>query len=283
VVIVSDEAHAAARRKALDAVIPSHPASEEEPVGMGWIVGFYRSSLGKKWVMAITGLLLFGFVFVHMAGNLKVYQGPAKFNAYAEGLRTVGEPFVGRAWLLWAARLTLLAAVGLHIHAAWATSRQSWGARRQRYRQRAAVKMSYAERTMRYGGVIILLFVLYHLAHFTWGWRAVHPDFVHGDPYHNFVAGFSSWPVALIYLVAQVFLGFHLYHGVWSMFQSVGWVPRTGRDWRRPFASTFAALVVLGNVSFPLAVLTGVVREEPPPIDRRAGTTATGTAVEESP
>jgi succinate dehydrogenase / fumarate reductase cytochrome b subunit len=164
----------------------------------------------------------------------------------------------------------MLGAVALHIHAAWATSRQSRLARRQAYRRRQAVKMTYAERTMRYGGVILLLFVLYHLAHFTWGWRAVHPDFVPGDPYHNLVVGFAAWPVTLIYLVAQLFLGFHLYHGVWSMFQSVGWVPRTARDWRRPFATTFAVVIVLGNVSFPLAVLTGALHEEPPPIDRRA-------------
>ena len=131
-------------------------------------------------------------------------------------------------------------------------------------RQSEPVQMSYAERTMRYGGVIIFLFVLYHLAHLTWGWRAVHPDFVHGDPYHNFVAGFSVWWVALIYLLAQVFLGFHLYHGLWSIFQSIGWVPRTRSDWRRAFATTFALVVVLGNVSFPLAVLGGLVREETP-------------------
>ena len=229
---------------------------------MRWIVDFYRSSLGKKWVMALTGAILFGFVFVHMAGNLKVYQGAEKFNAYAEGLRTIGLPFVGREWLLWAARFVLLGSVLLHMHAAWSTSRQSWGARTVRYKRRDAVQMTYAERTMRYGGVIIALFVLYHLAHFTWGWNVVHPDFIPGDAYHNFVAGFSVWWVALIYLVAQVFLGFHLYHGVWSMFQSIGWSPRTRRDWRRPFAATFALLIVLGNVSFPLAVLGGVVREE---------------------
>jgi succinate dehydrogenase / fumarate reductase, cytochrome b subunit len=233
---------------------------------MRWILDVYRSSLGKKWVMALTGAMLFGFVFAHMAGNLKVYQGREKFNAYAEGLRTLGEPFVGREWLLWGARWALLAAVALHMHAAWSTSAQSRRARGRRYRQRSAVQMSYAERTMRYGGIIIALFVLYHLAHFTWGWNVVHPDFVPGDPYHNFVAGFSVWWVCVIYLLAQVFLGFHLYHGLWSMFQSVGWVPRPldgaggRRDWRRPFATTFTALVVLGNVSFPLAVLTGVVR-----------------------
>ena len=237
---------------------------------MRWIVEIYRSSVGKKWVMAASGVVLFGFVLGHMAGNLKVYQGREKFNAYAQGLRTIGMPFVGEEWLLWAARAGLLAALALHVHAAWSTSAQSRAARRQRYRRREPVQMSYAERTMRYGGVIIFLFVLYHLAHLTWGWRAVHPDFVHGDPYHNFVAGFSVWWVALIYLAAQVFLGFHLYHGLWSMFQSIGWVPRARSDWRRAFATTFALVVVLGNVSFPLAVLGGLVREEAPARGRAA-------------
>ena len=246
---------------------------------MRWIVEFYRSSLGKKWVMACTGAILFGFAFVHMFGNLKVYQGAEKFNAYAEGLRTIGLPFIGREWALWAFRLALLAAVGLHIHSAWSTTQQSRAARKIPYKRRDALQMTYAERTMRYGGVIIFLFVLYHLAHFTWGWNVVHPDFIHGDPYHNFVTGFSVWWVALIYLTAQVFLGFHLYHGLWSMFQSIGWVPRTSRDWRRPFAATFALVIVLGNVSFPLAVLGGVIREEA--AERQVGPAPAGAPLDE--
>lgn len=227
---------------------------------MFWILDFYRSSLGKKWVMAVTGFLLFGFVFGHMLGNLKVYQGQEKFDAYAHGLRTFGLPFFGHDELLWLARLGLLAAVLLHMHAAWATTRVSHGARQVGYRNRRGVQMTYAERTMRYGGVIIALFILFHLAHLTWGFDWAHADFRPGEPYHNFVTGFQLWWVGALYIVAQVFLGFHLYHGVWSMFQSVGWAPQTGRDWRRPFAATFAFGIVAANISFPLAVITGVVR-----------------------
>jgi succinate dehydrogenase / fumarate reductase cytochrome b subunit len=162
-------------------------------------------------------------------------------------------------------RTALLLAVLLHVHAAWSTSRQSRAARPVAYKMREAVQTTYAERTMRYGGVIIVLFVLYHLAHFTWGFDVAPPTtFVPHDPYRNFVAGFSIWWVSLIYIVAQVFLAFHLYHGVWSMFQSIGWVPRSlerhGRDWRRMLATGFAAVVALGNISFPIAVLAGVVR-----------------------
>ena len=233
---------------------------------MGSIASFYRSSLGKKQVMAVTGLMLFGFVFVHMVGNLKVFEGPATYNAYARGLRTIGVPFVPESGLLWIARGALLLAVLLHMHAAWATTRQSRAARQHRYRQREAVQMTYAERTMRWGGVILLLFVLYHLAHFTWGLDVAPPmEFVPHEPYRNFVAGFSIWWVSLIYIVANVFLGFHLYHGVWSMFQSIGWVPRSvvrqeGRDWRRTFATVFALVVSIGNIAFPISVLAGIVR-----------------------
>lgn len=225
---------------------------------MRWMLDFYRSGLGKKWVMAVTGIILFGFVLGHMLGNLKVYMGAEAFNHYAEGLRAFGDPFLARGQALWIARIGLLAAVLLHMHAAWSTTRTSQEAREIGYRSRRPVQMTYAERTMRWGGVIILLFVLYHLAHFTWGFDWAHPDFRAGDPYHNFVAGFRLWPIVLFYLVAQVFLGFHLYHGLWSMFQSLGYVPR-GRDWRRPFATVFAWVIVLGNVSFPLAVVTGIV------------------------
>lgn len=232
---------------------------------MGWIFDFYRSSLGKKQVMAVTGLLLCGFVAVHMFGNLKVYEGPEIYNAYAKGLRTIGIPFVPESGLLWIARSVLLLAVLLHIHAAWSTTRQSHAARPVGYRRRDAVQTTYAERTMRWGGVIVALFVVYHLAHFTWGLDVAPPmHFVPHDPYRNFVAGFSIWWVSLIYVVAQVFLGFHLFHGVWSMFQSIGWVPRSiargGPDWRRALATVFALVVCLGNVSFPIAVLAGVVR-----------------------
>jgi len=233
---------------------------------MRGIVSFYRSSLGKKQVMAVTGFILFGFVFAHMVGNLKVYEGPEVYNAYAKGLRTIGVPFVPASGLLWIMRSLLLVAVLLHMHAAWATTRRSHGARAIAYKRRDSVQMSYAERTMRWGGVIIVLFVLYHLAHFTWGMNVAPPmQFVPHDPYHNFVAGFSIWWVSLIYIVANVFLGFHLYHGVWGMFQSIGWVPQSvvrneGRDWRRTFATVFALVVAVANITFPISVMTGIVK-----------------------
>jgi succinate dehydrogenase / fumarate reductase cytochrome b subunit len=213
--------------------------------------------VGKKAVMAVTGLLLFGFVLVHMAGNLKIYQGPAKMNAYGEFLREVGAPVLGHGQALWIARAALLFAVGLHLTSAWLLTRQSWAARPLAYQVKANVQASYAARTMRWGGVIVLLYVLFHLADLTLGWA--NPDFQPGKPYQNLVASFTNPAVAGLYIVANVTLGFHLFHGLWSLFQSLGWNNPRFNAWRRRFATAFAWIVTLGNVSFPVSVLMGWV------------------------
>lgn len=225
---------------------------------MSWFLSLYRSAVGKKAVMAVTGIILFGFVLVHMLGNLKIYQGALKLNAYAEWLRNLGAPALPHEGALWIFRLVLLGAVGLHILAATQLTLINLKARPLNYRDRQAIQASYASRTMRWGGAIIFLFVVYHLAHLTLG--TAHPDFIPGDVYHNVVAGFQVWWVSAFYIVAQVALGFHLYHGLWSMFQSLGWwEPEDGKDWRRTFATVFAWVIAVGNISFPLAVLAGVV------------------------
>jgi len=228
---------------------------------MSGLSSFYRSAVGKKALMAVSGIVLFGFVLVHMLGNLKLYQGPEKLNAYAEWLREVGSPVLPHSGLLWIARFVLLAAVGIHILAATQLTLRNWQARPQKYKQREVLGATYASRTVRWGGVIIGLYVIYHLAHLTWGRPWVHSDFIPGDVYHNVVSGFQIWWVSGIYIVAQVALGFHLYHGLWSMFQSLGWWNSSNpQDWRRRFAQVFAWIITLGNLSFPLAVLTGLVK-----------------------
>jgi succinate dehydrogenase / fumarate reductase cytochrome b subunit len=218
----------------------------------------WDSTVGKKIMMAVTGVILIGFVVVHMAGNLKVYQGADAFNHYAEGLRTLGEPFFGYGQLLWILRIILLVAVIIHIVAAVQLVRHSRKARSIGYRKYDGdMVFSYASRTMTWGGLIILGFVIYHLLHLTFG--SAHPDFVPGDAYHNFVVGFRSWPVSMAYVLAMIPLGFHLYHGFWSMFQTFGATnPQLNRI-RRPIAAVLALVVVAGNVSFPVAVLTGLV------------------------
>lgn len=234
---------------------------------MTWFSDIFRSAVGKKAVMAVSGLILFGFVLTHMAGNLKLYAMPKApdpsisanketviypLNTYGEFLRTVGEPVVPREGLLWVARIILLVAVVLHIWSAWELTRMARSARPQEYAAKLKNHTSYASRTLRWGGVIILLFVIYHLLHLTWG--TVHPGFQPHKPYENVVAGFQVWWVCLIYIVANLALGLHLYHGLWSMFQSLGWNHPRYNPWRRAFAQVFAAIVTLGNISFPVAV-----------------------------
>ena len=225
---------------------------------MTWFGNFYRSSIGKKAVMAVTGLILFGWIFLHMVGNLKLYMGADHMNEYAHFLRAMGAPAVPESGILWAMRLLLLVCVILHIHAAYALTRMSSNARPVGYRDRQFVKATYASRTMRWGGVIILLFVIYHLLHLTTG--QAHPNYIEDDAYHNVVTGFQVWWVAAVYILANLALGLHLYHGVWSMFGSLGVTNPRVEQLRRLFASAFAFVITFANISFPLAVLTGVVR-----------------------
>jgi succinate dehydrogenase / fumarate reductase cytochrome b subunit len=224
---------------------------------MSWFGNFYRSALGKKAVMAVTGIILFGFVLGHMLGNLKLYLGAEAINHYGEWLREIGEPALPHGVALWIARLVLLGAVILHIHAATALTLMNKRARPIGYKKLDSVADRYAAHTMRWGGVIILLFVIYHLLHLTFG--SVHPDFIPGDVYHNLVAGFRVWWVSAFYIVANLMLGLHLYHGLWSMFQSMGWNHPRFNSWRRIFATAFAVIITLGNISFPIAVLSGAV------------------------
>jgi succinate dehydrogenase / fumarate reductase cytochrome b subunit len=214
---------------------------------------FLRSSIGRKVVMAVTGAILFGFVLGHLAGNLTVYLGPEALNGYAVFLRQ----FLHGAGL-WIARAVLLLAVILHIWSATSLTLSSRAARPVGYREREWAESTYASRTMRWSGVIILVFVIYHLLHFTFG--TVHPSFVEGDVYHNFVVGFQSVPASLFYILAMVLLGLHLRHGVWSMFQTLGVSHPRYIRWAHVAAWIFAALVVIGNCSFPIAVLAGLVR-----------------------
>ena len=224
---------------------------------MSWFGEVTRTAVAKKAIMAITGFMLFGFVVSHMAGNLKAFQGAEKFNAYAEGLRELGTPLLPHEGLLWIMRFALLGAVGLHIWSATSLTLMNRRARPEAYRLRSTVQADYAALTMRYSGYLIGFYILYHLMHLTFG--NLHQDFVSGDAYHNLVTGFQFTPIALVYIVANILLGFHLYHGLWSMFQSLGLNHPRYNPWRRQFAVAFAVVVSAGFVSVPLGVLTGIV------------------------
>jgi succinate dehydrogenase / fumarate reductase, cytochrome b subunit len=223
------------------------------PTALLQAASFYRSTIGKKTVMAVTGIAGFAFVVAHLLGNLQFYLGPESLNEYGAALRR-------NPGLLLFARGVLLATVVAHIVAAVQLTAQNAAARPRGYRVWTPRKSSYAARTMKYSGPILGLFIVYHLLHLTFG--AVHPNFKHGpadvpDTYHNVVAGFSSLPVAISYMAAMVFLGFHLSHGIWSMFQSAGWNHPRYMPLVRSAAVAIAILIVLGNISIPLSVLLG--------------------------
>lgn len=225
---------------------------------MGWILDLYRSPMTKKVVMAVTGLMLFGFVLGHMIGNLKIYGGAEKLDNYAVGLREFGAPILGHGEFLWIARGGLLAAVLLHIWSAWQLTLINRRARPQGYVKETHQRSTYASRTMRWGGVILLLFIVYHLLHLTTG--DVHSQFEHGKVYANVVHGFSNPLISAFYIVAQIALGFHLYHGLWSLFQSLGLSGPRFDPLRQKFAMAFSLIVSLVNISFPVAVLAGFIK-----------------------
>ncbi|GAB4441135.1 MAG: succinate dehydrogenase cytochrome b subunit [Chloroflexi bacterium OHK40] len=238
---------------------------------MTGVLTLYRTSVGKKVIMALSGFVLVGFVLFHMYGNLKMYQGPEAFNTYAAGLREIGYPIFGHAHLLWVARLGLIAAVVLHIWAATSLTIQSRksttanavsGIRRYGEQKR---QTSYAAYTMRYGGLLILLFIIYHLLHLTFGvvgydaGQYQHPENGEYFVYNNVVYGFQNPLIVGFYLITMIFLGLHLFHGVWSMFQTLGLNNANYTGLLRGLAILIATVVVLGNLSFPIAVFVGLV------------------------
>jgi len=228
-----------------------------------FLLDLYSTAVGKKYAMAITGIMLIGFVVAHMVGNLKMYLGAEEYNHYAEFLRELLVPILPRTVLLWILRVGLLGAVALHIHAAYGLTQLNRSARSVKYQSARDYQVaSFASRTMRWTGIIVALFVVWHLADLTWGFaNAVGTDgeFVRGDAYGNVERSLERVPVALLYIVANLALGTHLFHGVWSLFQSMGWNNPRFTQVRRQLAVAVAAIVVVGNVSFPVAVLAGVV------------------------
>jgi succinate dehydrogenase / fumarate reductase cytochrome b subunit len=218
---------------------------------MSGLPRFWASSIGKKTVMAVTGLALLGFVVGHLAGNLLVFAGPAKLNAYAEWLHA-------RPGVLWGARLGLLAAVALHIVAAVQLAHMNRAARPVGYAERDWARASYASRTMVWSGPLIALYVVYHLLHFTFG--SAHPAFDPHNVYRNVVTGFQVPLVSGVYVAAMLCLGLHLHHGFWSMFQTAGANHPRFTPLLEKASAALAAAITLGYIAIPAAVLAGWVR-----------------------
>lgn len=214
---------------------------------------FWQSTNGKKVVMAVTGAIMFLFIIGHLLGNLLVFAGPARINAYAEFLHF-------DSTLLWIIRTVLIVSVILHITVTVQLALRNKKARPVGYSRKEAINSSYASRTMYWSGPIVLAFIIFHLLQFTAGY--IHPgsQFIEGDVYHNLVAGFQVWWVSVWYIFAIALLGLHLRHGLWSMFQSVGINHPRHTLLLKKAALLVAVLIVLGYISIPISVLTGLVK-----------------------
>lgn len=234
-------------------VQPIHKKARKLPFPLN----IYQTAVGKKWVMALTGIGLLGFVLVHMIGNLHMYEGPNQVNQYAESLRELGGHLAPRTLVLWIMRLGLIGMFALHIHAAVTLTRmnQTSNSKYQSARDYAAV--NFASRSMRWTGLIVLAYIIFHLLDLTLG--VANPDFHRHDVYGNIVASLDRPVVAIFYIIANALLAVHLYHGAWSLFQSLGVNSPRYNVARRIFAIAFASIIGIVNVSFPIMVLAGVV------------------------
>ena len=251
----------------------TRPSRSREPVTgtalssrkkRSFLADLYSTAVGKKYAMAISGIALMGFVFFHMLGNLKMYLGAAEINSYAEFLKKLLYPLAPKGAVLWIFRGGLLAMLVLHLHAAWSLTVMNRQARPVKYQSPRDYEVAnFASRTMRYSGMIVASFLTWHLLDLTFGvvnTVGAEGTFVRAEVYENIVRSLSRWPVAAFYILANLLLGIHLRHGAWSIFQSLGWNNPRFNAWRWTFATAFAAIVVLGNVSFPIAVLLGIVK-----------------------
>ncbi|MFE9425023.1 succinate dehydrogenase cytochrome b subunit [Kitasatospora sp. NPDC006697] len=217
----------------------------------------WGSTIGKKAAMAVSGGVLIGYLVLHLIGNLNVFAGPAAMDGYAAWLRTLGEPLLRREWLLWIARAVLLAAAVVHGTAAYQLSRRDLRARPVGYRHTRA-RSSYATRTMRWGGVILGLFIVWHILDLTT--LTVNPRGEAGHPYENLVATFRTWYGDLVYIVAMLALGLHVRHGFWSAAQTLGLSSRRRERVLKATANLLALALTAGFVSIPIAVMTGAVK-----------------------
>ena len=219
---------------------------------MNTLLAFWRSTIGKKVVMGVTGLIGLGFVIGHMAGNLQAFSGEAKIDAYGALLHGPLHE------VLLIARVVLIAAVLLHITAAYQLTMISRAARPVDYANRKPQVSTLASKTLRWGGVLLLVFIVFHILHFTIG--TVHPDFVAGRVYRNLSTGFAVKWVAAFYLVAMVALGMHLYHGAWSSMRTLGLAKQSAHPLKRYLPMVLAVVISFGFAVIPLAFLLEVLR-----------------------
>jgi succinate dehydrogenase / fumarate reductase cytochrome b subunit len=201
--------------------------------------------------MAVTGLIMIAFLIAHVLGNLQVFAGPLKINEYSAALHRLGP-------LLWLARGGLIVALVLHVVAAYQLTQRKRTARPIGYADADPQVSTFASRTIRWGGVLLLVFIVLHLLHFTFG--TIHPAFDRKDVYGNMIVAFQVWWVALLYLLAMIGVGLHLYHGTWSSIRTLGLTRASGNPLKRRATAVLAWAIYLGFSIIPIAVLAGIVR-----------------------
>ncbi len=257
---------AAKKTRVRSAEHPVRTAKKQLPFPLN----LYQTAVGRKWVMGVTGVMLLGFVLAHMIGNLKLYLGVVEHqgemiydaDAYAEALRELLVPIMPHGVVLWLMRLGLIAAFGLHIHSAYSLAAMSRKSNHVYESKRDWLAANFASRSMRYTGTIVLAYLVFHLADLTWGWIP-NTEWKHGAVQSNVVNSLSNPIVALVYIVANVLLAVHIFHGVYSMFQTLG-INNPNYNWlRRGLARGLALIILIGNVSFPIAVLAGIIDFDP--------------------
>jgi len=222
------------------------------------LLALWSGVIGKKVVMAVTGAVLILFVIMHMVGNLKIFSGPEEINAYSRFLREVGWPELGYGQLLWIVRSVLFVCAILHITAATQLTLINRRARPVEYESRKNVETTWGALTMRWGGALLAVFIVFHLFHFTGGLVGFQPgQFEHLMVYQNVVAGFSNVPIALFYIIAMGALCLHLDHGIWSMLQTLGWVNLDNTKGLRAVSRVVALIIFAGFISVPISVLAG--------------------------
>lgn len=246
---------------------PARPERRAKPRQLPFPLNIYQTAVGKKWAMALSGIALLGFVLFHMLGNFKLYLGEVEndegvlqqdIDIYAEWLREIGEPLFPHGSVLWILRIGLIAAFGLHIHAAYTLTVLN-AKSNVRYQSKPDwLASNFASRTMRVSGVIVLFYLIFHLADLTWGWIPGY-DWEYGEVYNNLQGSLGNPLVAGVYIVANSLLALHIYHGAWSMFQSLGINNPRFNAARRYFAAGFALVILVGNVSLPVSILAGWV------------------------
>ena len=226
-----------------------------------WALTLYRSTIGKKVIMAVTGLMLVGFVIAHMAGNLQMFQGAAKMNGYAAFLKGTGE-------LLWIARAGLFGATVLHVLMAWQLTQIKNAARPVGYARRDPQVSTLASRSMRWGGLLLLVFIVFHILHFTTGTLfplaskpdGVYPAYSETGVYGNVISAFRNPLVSAFYVVSMLFLMLHLFHGAWSSVRTLGLAKPSRFPLHRRISTVIAIVVWLGFTAIPVGVLLGVLR-----------------------